>query len=214
MKTIKILAAVLGLFLMGNVNALLAQETERNDSIYGLEVSIVDNIMDLSFYSTYDKNDLQEIYINFYNKNTEEHLGDEIKIWSFGLDSFMFAPRYVNGKAYILNEEEDIYRMDINNVNLINNIFMLDDNINELKMELYIVQTSSIRSNVLTFSFNSTITALPKTMESNNNENNNNEFKYFLLSGIEILKKPIGISFIEISYENGKKMAVNKWLIK
>ena len=70
MKTIKILVAVLGLFLTANVNVVFAQDIEinTNDSIYGLEASYIEDgkYISLSFYSTYDMNEITRMDAFFF----------------------------------------------------------------------------------------------------------------------------------------------------
>ena len=221
MKTTKILAAVLGLFLMTNVNVALAQEeTERNDSIYGLEVSIENNLLNLSFYSTYSKLDLQRIVINVFDKETNEQLGGgrDIEVYyeylgePYYMDSLWLSPRYGDGEAYIRNVDENTSKIEISNRNLDN-----DMKNRPLKIELciegegYVPPTlrSTGRSNVLTFFFESQATSLNKV-----NMNDNYTFKYFLLSGMESKEIPIRIPFIKVTYIDENIISIDKHLVK
>lgn len=42
----------------------------------------------------------------------------------------------------------------------------------------------------------------------------NYTYKYFYLSGIECKAKPVGVPFIQVTYENGKPIASDKYMIK
>ena len=54
MKKVKFLTMSVMLFLAASVNVVSAQNIEASGEIYGLKMSIEDNIMNVSFYSTCD----------------------------------------------------------------------------------------------------------------------------------------------------------------
>jgi hypothetical protein len=218
MKTMKILTVVLGLFLTANVNVILAQDAERNDSICGLDVSINNNIMNLSFYSTYNKLSLQHVVVNVFDKETNEQLGGEIYVYyeylgePFYMDSLWFSPRYGDGKAYIRNVDEKIFKIEIDNRSL-------DSDIKDrsLKIELYIEGEGYIpptrlrsvgRSNMLTFFFDPQTSSLNET-----NINKDYSFKYFLLSGMESKETPVGVPFVKVTYIDENIISINKYLV-
>ena len=205
MKKIKLLVASLLLFLAaGSISA-------QNDSIYGLEASNEDNIMNLSFYSTYETNDLEYIVIRFYDSSNTE-LGNGVWIQRvYG----GFPSKF--GTVSLENISENITKINISNAELFTYLQ------NTLKIELYImgegyvpsnilphqIGTASVgQSNVLTFYFNSIPTSINKTINTENHT-----YKYFLLSGIESTTKPLGVPFIEMIYDNGVLIGKNKYLI-
>ncbi len=203
MKTMKILVAAVGLFLTVNTSVVLAQEdTERNDSIYGLEASIDNGFLNLSFYSTYGIEDIRCIKFNFYyGENAED-------VWEMESQSVIDAQNpteivFTNRFGIVSYENIDgIFKININNADL--------SGISVKKMELYLTGDKGSflplpdklpwisKSNLLTFFFESTVTSL---IELKANENYT--YKYFLLSGKESKEMPVNVPFIQKKYHNG-----------
>jgi len=218
MKKIKVLVASVMLFLAASVNVASAQEYEINtqDSIYGLEVGTITNgvITDLSFYSTYNRNEIFTLHIVFYDGLQ--------KIESMGYDCWEgnFPPHYVN----VIDINEHIYTINIQNLDIFGQFWYLPQgekeklkNISEAKVYFtghYLpenssmsIQTSSAwQSNILTFYFDAA-TSLNETLVDKDIT-----YKYFLLSGIESKEKPAGVPFICVTYEKGKPVNVNKYI--
>ena len=219
MKTTKILAAVLGLFLMVNVNVALAQETERNDSIYGMEnLSISDRgVISFKFYSTYEIMDLKFIHLDFYDTISDELLGNGMLSCS-KYAGHMYFVYPITGRTWgnYTNNIPGIYEIDIEYPLYMEFIELMGK---PLKIEFYLEGEGFVppsnnlrageigRSNVLTFYYDPLTTSLTE-LESNKNYTH----KYFLLSGIESKAKPIGVPFIQVTYKNGKPVAYEKYM--
>ena len=214
MKKVKILITTVVLFLAANVSVASAQ----NDSIYGLEVSIVDNVLNFSFNSTYDLNNLRSVVVSYYKGSTEDwnlssFWGSDVIEYNNNVLSSYF------GEGSIDIIDENIYKINISNCILDN--FLRDKS---YRLRIYIrgvgytppsnslnIQTlsSSIgESNMLTFFFNPLI-------ETSLNEaiiDENYTYKYFLLSGKETQKQPIGMPFVQIIYKGEKPMFIDKYI--
>jgi hypothetical protein len=207
MKTTTILAALLGFLLMVNCNVALAQNenTQRQDSIYGLEVTLVrDNFIDLSFYSTYDWEKLWGVQVHFYSGNRRYNY---YAYDYYHNNNAFFNDNPLIGEANIEYIDGNICKITIRNCLLIAEKEK-DENVLIDKLEVF-MNKSSWKSNVLTFFFDPLMQTSLKLIESSENYT----YKYFLLSGIESQKKPIGIPFIQVSYKNGMPVATNKYLI-
>ncbi|MDR1729045.1 MAG: hypothetical protein LBR52_00055 [Prevotellaceae bacterium] len=219
MKTTKILAAVLGLFLATSVNIVSAQNEnmERNDSIYGLELSIEDNIMNLSFYSTYNMEELKGIGVQIYDGTSNDW---EVSSYWGGLvaeynNGSFFTKEF--GEISIEAINENLHKININNT-LLNDFF----NGKPLKFrcsitgEGYAPPASNLRegiigrSNILTFFFNPLATPT-SLMELETDKNY--IYKYYLLSGIEIKKLLAGVPLIREIYDENKLIATDKIMI-
>ncbi len=215
MKTTKFLTVALGLFLVGNVNVnvVLAQEEnmEKNDSIYGLEVSRENGA--ISFYSTYDMNNAKTIHISSYDENKQL---SEYTFYQDKSDLNFIEPLTAD---YLICEKitEGIYKVNRSNSRLIRHLILENT---PTKIEIYIegegfTPPSNLgsgdigRSNILTFFFNSMTTFL---MESKANKNY--IYKYFLLSGKESLEIPVGIPFIQMTYKDDVFLYSEKCLIQ
>ena len=216
MKKNKVLTISSLLFLaIGSISA-------QNDSIYGLNASINDNILDFHFYFTYNRNDLKSVHLNFYDQESSYHLG-RIVIYHIYFpttkqDTFLIEGGHGNG--YVQEIEQEKHKMNINNMNL--NEFNIDSfhdlEKRKIKMELSVqwqnnVSSSTINienSNVLVFYFDPQVTTyINKVLE-----NENYTYKYFLLSGIETTEIPSGIPFVEVIYKDSNKININKLIIK
>ena len=212
MKKVKVLVVSLLLFL--TAGSIYAQ----NDSIYGLEASIEDYVLNLSFHSTYNMSDLETVIINFYDKNSNEHIGTTTIYYIDGNFYSKFGEAFsekLDNSTKISVVNGDLYHYYGGDESYLSRQF---------KIELYIegegystvvygapkIKTQSIgRSNVLTYYFNPTTTSINKIT---NNENYT--YKYYLLSGIESTTKPLGVPFIEMIYDNGVLIGKNKHLIR
>jgi hypothetical protein len=213
MKTIKILAVLLGFLLMANSNVALAQDenTQRQDSIYGLEVSRENGT--ISFYSTYDMNKAKTIHVSTFDE--EDQLLQDFVWFREESDRTSISFDFILGRIPCICEqtEEGVYL-----VNILDNPLL--KSINITKIELYVegegfvppsysLRTENIgRSNVLTFFLNFAPTSLME-LESDKNYT----YKYFLLSGKESQRKPIGTPFVEMMYKNDFLISQNKYLI-
>jgi hypothetical protein len=204
MKTTSILAALLGLFLMANSNVALAQDenTQQKDSIYGLEVSIVaDCETNLSFYSTYNKNEVLGFAIDVYY--------EQQKIANASIDFGNFL-----GTDIITDIDEKIYIIDLQNFDICGMFYPLsEENREKIKkgseIKIYLIMgynsSNMWQSNVLTFFFSSLSTSVNEITSGDNYV-----YKYYLLSGIENKTKPKGIPFIQKTYRNDVLISTDK----
>ncbi|MDR1678351.1 MAG: hypothetical protein LBR81_01045 [Prevotellaceae bacterium] len=113
MKTIKVLATSIMLFVTASVNFVAAQSEVENDSIYGVKDVSISNegVLSFKFYSTYKMKDLQKIHLDFYDKVTEDSLGsaeldcvtsnDYTHIYYLGGQGGQYNTDAVNGIAEI-----------------------------------------------------------------------------------------------------------------
>ena len=194
-------------------NVVKAQDA----SIYGLEVSIENNMMDLNFYSTYDKYKLYNIHIDIFDKDTGEPLGEKIRIEYdydivFQKDTFIFFPRFGDGRAFIEEIENDVYYIKIDERSVDN-----DARNKPLKIELYLegvdfeppsntemaIFSSLGRSNVLTFYY-----LMPTSLKEITNTNKS-VADYYTILGTKLLQEPTSGIYI-IMYDNGQTEKVMK----
>ncbi len=121
MKTTKILAVVLGLFLMGNVNVALAQDenTERKDSIYGLEASVENGFLNFSFYSTYEMAKMWNIGIDlYYGENGEKVWNMQSnRLWTSDPLEVQFSERFGTVSYETI---DGVSKINLSNANLLN----------------------------------------------------------------------------------------------
>ncbi len=220
MKITKFLTVALGLFLMGNVNVnvVLAQEEnmEKNDSIYGLEVSRENGA--ISFYSTYDMNNAKRIHVLSYDE-----ISNDLLTWivSFreesDLNSIVIKEMDAGIPWICVKTEENIYKLSVHSDFFIRWLIPEDK---LTRIELYIEGEGFIpptdglsetigKSNVLTFFFNPVTTSL---MELETDKNY--IYKYFLLSGKESQEIPVGVPFIQMIYINNTLVHSNKSLVQ
>ena len=199
MKKIKVLIASVVLFL-ANVNVVSAQEYEINtqDSIYGLQVTMVDGaITELSFYSTYDRREIIALFICYY----EGQLRTSTEFYGYSEYGF-------DQPVSIEDVSENIYKIRIPQ----NIIYWTEEgSYTEIRVSFigkYLTDYSDWESNTLIYPSNET-TSLNETFT----DNETITYKYFLLSGVECKEKPVGIPFICITYKNGNPIARNKYLI-
>lgn len=220
MKTMRILAMVLGIFLTVSVNVALAQDESRNDSIYGLEVSKEN--MNITFYSTYDMNNATRIFIFSYDKTTNTRLFAD---YFSRKDSVSFEIASIGVVLFYEKTTEDIYKInkspnDFSMLGFLNYILIPEDK--PTKIELYIegegfappsdnLRSGIVgRSNVLTFFFDPLMetTSLNETLIGKNYV-----YKYFFLSGLESKTKPVGVPFIQATYNNGVLISTDKFFL-
>jgi hypothetical protein len=233
MKTTKILAALLGFLLMANSNVALAQDenTQRQDSIYGLEMSYTEdgNYINLSFYSTYNMNEITEMWASFFKY-------EPIDDWSLSFPNGLggIVHRWDNGILYdsdqdlvgIINVEqvdENVYRIS-NKIPLGSHVLFLSP-MEAIKAKVWLegesssssgsenesTRSSSVwKSNILTFYYDPQTETSLMQLEAETNY----EYKYFLLSGIESETKPMEIPFIQVTYKEGSPIAVDKRIEK
>jgi hypothetical protein len=209
MKIIKTLIVVSVLFLTAGINVASAQDEARNDSIYGLEVSIKneEEEVNISFYSTYNIEDLEVLWLNYYDEKTDKLLlGD----YTYCINGFFMVTM---GNVRKENISEGVYK--INRSSYLHPILQSKS----LKIEVYLegygytppsLRTGTIgRSNVLTFYYDPEATSLitPEATE-------NYTYKYISLSGIESKEKPVGVPFIQMIYKDGILIHSNKCLIQ
>ena len=220
MKTTKILAAVLGLFLMVNINVALAQETERNDSIYGMENLLISDIgiISFKFYSTYEIMNLQVIHLDFYDVTSDELLGNGM-LSCRNYEGHMDFHYPITGRRWgdYTSNTPGIYEIEIEYPLGVEFRGLIGK---PLKVEFYLegegytppsddLRAGTIgRSNVLTFFFDPLTTSLNEVINDRNYV-----YKYFLLSGKEYKTMPIGIPFIKMTYTNGILTDKNKYLM-
>jgi hypothetical protein len=115
MKTIKLLLAGLLLFLAASINIASAQSQVSNDSIYGLEASVTNNIMNLSFYTTYDMKKLKSIFLATYDGSATD--------WSTSSYWGGLNAEYNNGSFFshdfaeitVDSVSEDVHKINIKN---------------------------------------------------------------------------------------------------
>jgi hypothetical protein len=111
----KILVAVWGLFLMTSMNVVLAQDTERQDSIYGLEVSKENKT--ISFYSTYDMTNAKQICTFSYDGASDNLLWRSTSYRNrYDLNSISF---YEGSWIWVCEKiTEDIYKVNVQSADL------------------------------------------------------------------------------------------------
>jgi hypothetical protein len=196
---------------MTSINVAFAQETERQDSIYGLEVSIIYiyGRMNISFYSTYNKDEIKNITADFYRTGDDD--------WKKSFLVYKYDNEHFNNPIYlgtvtIEDIDSNVYKVNINEIDI--NILGIRPG-EPLKIRLYLngdhLQSSSTwQSNMLTFFFDPLSTSLNKII----NDKGNYTYKYYLLSGKESKEVPVGIPFIQMTYKNNIFVASEKYLSK
>ncbi len=218
MKTIKVLATGLMLFLAAGVNVVSAQEINTNGSIYDLQASYSTDgkYMNLSFYSTYDMNEITGMFIHFYQGNPQDNWSPDYPngrggvLFSCNDGIFDSTQKEVFGEVSVEQIQGNIYK--ISNKIPLGQVVVLSSN-ETFKCRLYLEGThnpallgnpslrlsSTWQSNILTFFFDPLNTALNEI----NKDNKDCTFKYYFLSGIESKTKPIGIPYIQATFKNG-----------
>lgn len=216
MKTIKIFATAFLLFLAASVNLVSAQEINTTDSIYRLEASVVNNVMNLSFYTTYDMANLTIISMSTYDGSTSDW-GSSSYWDGFGAEYYKGAFDSPNfGEITIDSVSEGVHKI------IINNIVLSDFYKNKTcKIRLFVEGYSyaplfevlpavGIRgyTNSLTTFFNKTASSLNETIN-----NKSYTYKYYLLSGIEVRESPKSVPFVRRVYNGSKLISIEKILI-
>ena len=210
----KILVAVLVLLITAGMNTVFAQdeyEVNANDSIYGLDVLVSKRSMNLSFYSTYKIDEIKYMYV----KVNDNSLPDDPIMIKYVCDNGIFKNPYYFGIVSIQNISEYLYKINIENLD--NQIAIITPQV-EFWLQVYLIgesdsdqsenlRSSSIwQSNTLTFFFEPLSTSLNEIMI----DNGNYIYNYYLLSGKESKEMPVGVPFIQIVYNNGDLVRIDK----
>jgi len=211
---------------LASVNVVSAQEYEinPNGSIYGLEAFFIDDyVVNFSFYSTYDlnellshRNDFAVMWVDFYNDNSKvfSYVYDYVR----GTTTFDAPP--VMGEASIEHIDSDVYKITVRNCMVRNckESYEVNRLVLYFAWNLYSpsnsggmeIQASSWwQSNVLT-AFISETSSLTETFT----DNDIITYKYFLLSGVESEIMPVGVPFIQVVYKNGVVIERKKYFLK
>lgn len=209
MKTMKVLTTAFLLFLSASINLVSAQ----TDSIYNMEVSKTNGT--ISFYSTYDMNNAQKIYVSSYDKEGVYLSYSVFYRNELNLDSITFDIQITDFTWVCKKTTETIYKVSLSNDLFLSYLQLEEDSV---KIELYIEgegfvppadslrsATTVGQSNVLIFYFNPLSTSLKETTESGNYT-----YKYYLLSGMESKTKPEEKPFIQATFKNGNLISTNK----
>lgn len=228
MKNLKVLMAGLMLCLVVSVNVASAQEYEinTNGEIYGLEVLVGKKLTNphigidcvkLSFYSTYSKNEINSMQVDFYKGSIDDGWTGNLQAGSVNYEYVDNV--FINGYGIVTVEDinDNIYKITIDEC-IINSVG-LDPRL-KFKFRIYlkgeylsgssdmsIQSSSSWQSNVLTFDYDPTATSI-MTPEASENYT----YKYYLLSGKETKTKPEGAPFICVTYKDGNPVASNKYV--
>lgn len=116
MEKIKELVTGLLLFLAASVNIASAQSQISNDSIYGLEASITNNVMNLSFYTTYDMANLTIISMSTYDGSTTDW--NSSSYWGgFGAEydeGYFDSPNF--GEITVDSLNEGVHKINVKNI--------------------------------------------------------------------------------------------------
>ena len=214
MKKINVLIASVALFL-ASVNVVSAQELEinTNGSIYGLEAFFVnDYVINFSFYSTYNVNELKTLIVELYK--------DDIEVIAMGYYYRQENAAFdilLSGEARIEYIDSDVYKITVRNctipenfkVNQIKELYLLGQYSSSNSGGMEIQESSWWQSNVLT-AFISETSSLNETFT----DNDIITYKYFLLSGIECEIMPVGVPFIQVVYKNGVVIDRKKCFLK
>ncbi len=213
MKTTKFLTVALGLFLVGNVNVVLAQEEnmEKNDSIYGLDNTLLQGQWEI-VQVTVEKNTDEKIDTTVYNTTTE-------------VQSFILCPN-----EWVINEHTIVWRY-FNGAEIAfeytfgENQLTIKDGTPPMQSYQYNIQgeklilTTYYRVNNPPIHMDEkwTIVLNKHEMTSFIDETENDAdyvFRYFFLTGIESRNKPIGVPFVQQTYKNGSLISVNRYFVE
>ena len=111
MKKIILLLAICSI----SITSFAQNESSRNDSIYGLEVSIYDNVVNLSFYSTCDVDSILNISVGSYDGTTEDW--NVSSYWGMIFGTEWLNP-YYPGNINIEHVNENVIKIIISDIEL------------------------------------------------------------------------------------------------
>lgn len=92
----------------------------QNDSIYGLKASVKDNMLNLSFYSTYDMNDLTGLFFDFYDGKTQDTNARSFwHAYNFEYrNNIFYSKDFDSNVIHIESISEKLYKINITNMRL------------------------------------------------------------------------------------------------